>query len=188
MTEKLNLIDSIKKLEEDFYSKNKKCLFMKNSQKKNCAGIIADSLSLNELISNTVYIIKDTNKIYINYSLFKTYATPANYQQIIDRFIDLIIITINAFSSFELHLDLKSLTATAIERYQHVFQLYNDSCIKRGIYYDDKIIDNVYMYYSPSVINILSILIMRFTDKSVKKKLISFSKTDSDKYINDLLR
>lgn len=181
-----DFLDNIKKIQEEFYSENKKKSFIKKSQKINCAEIISHSLSLDELISNTVYVINDSNKILINYAVFKTYANPNNYQKIIGKFIDLIVITVEKHGSFELHLDLKSMTTSAIERYKCVFQMYNDSCCERGVFYTDNLIDKIFFYNSPSVINILSILIVKFTDVTIKKKMNIISKDNSERALSEL--
>jgi hypothetical protein len=188
MTEINYFVDSVNRLQNNYYTENKKNTFLKNSQKNDCAEIVSRNFSLSDLISNTVYVIGNTNKIFINYSFFKTYAAVDNYHQIIDKFIDLFLNTIKTFGSIELHIDAKTLTTTAIERYKVVLQLYNDCSIKRGLIYDDKILDKIYIYNSPAVINILSILIARFTDRSIKNKLISISKNESDECIRNLLK
>jgi hypothetical protein len=181
-----DFLNNIKKIQEEFYSENTKKIFIKKSQKMDCAEIISNSLPLEELIMNTVYAINDSNKILINYTIFKTYANPNNYQKIISKFIDLIIITVNKHGSFELHLDLKSMTTSSIERYKSCFQMYNDSCCERGVFYTDNLINKIFFYHSPSVINILSIFIVKFTDVTIKKKMTIISKEDSEKALYDL--
>jgi hypothetical protein len=181
-----DFLNNIKKIQEEFYSQNKKKSFIKKSQKMDCAEVISTELSLDDLISSTVYVINDSKIILINYSIFKSFANPNNYQKIIDRFIDLIVITIKKHGLFELHLDLKSMTTTAIERYKCTFQMYNDSCCKRGVFYTDNLIDRIFFYNSPSVISILSILIVKFTDISIRNKINIISKENSEKALLEL--
>ena len=181
------LLESIKNLQDNFYSKSKKNILFKKSQKNNCTKIIADNISLDQLLTKTVFIVPNTNSIYIDYIIFKSYASSDNYQLIIDRFIELIITVINQFGYFELHLDLKSFSITAAERYHHVFEMYYNSCCKHGLQYEERQLSKINIYHTPSIVNMLSKLIIKYTDPSIKNKIIYYSNEDSEKQINILM-
>ena len=116
------------------------------------------------------------------------YATSANYQIIIDRFIEIIIMTINKYGLFQLHINLSSFTITSFERYQNVFQLYYKSCINRGLLYDSKIVDKITIYNTPSIITSVSMMIVKYTEPSIKQKLVYYSKEVSKHHLDILLK
>jgi 5'(3')-deoxyribonucleotidase len=181
------LVDDILKTQADYYTKYTKQVFFKSTQKNNCAKNVADNFSLDELISRTVFLIPNTNSIYIDYIIFKSFANTDNYGEIIERLIGLIKTVIYEFGHFEIHLGLKSFSATAMERYSKVFELYYAKCCKHGLYYKDEIISKINIYHTPSVITMLSKIIVKYTEPSIKKKIIYHSNEESDKRIKELM-
>ena len=73
-----NIIENIKRIQDGYYSVSKKTMFNKKELKNNCAELITQNISLNELLSKTIYIIPDTNKVFVDYTIFKTFATPSS--------------------------------------------------------------------------------------------------------------
>jgi hypothetical protein len=182
-----SLVDNILKVQEEYYTKYTKQVFFKKTQKNNCAKNVVDNFSLDELISKTVFLIPNTNGIYIDYIIFKSFATTDNYGEIIERLIGLIKTVIYEFGHFELHLGLKSFSVTAIERYREVFELYYVKCCKHGLYYKDEIISKINIYHTPSVITMLSKIIIKYTEPSIKNKMVYYSNEESDKKIKELM-
>ena len=76
-------MEQIKQLQSNFYSNTDKHIFFKNNQKKQCAAEISNQMNLPELMNATMYIIPDTNKVFFNYTVFKLYANPQNYDDIV---------------------------------------------------------------------------------------------------------
>jgi hypothetical protein len=188
MTENNDLLQNIKKIQNDFYSNTKRNIFIKKAQKSECAQSINNILPLEGLISKTVFIIPNTNRIFIDYLFFKTFALPSNFQYVIDRFISLLIQTIDTYGTFQLHIDLNTFSATAAERFQKVFQMYYESCCAIGLFYDISKIDVICIYNTPVIINILSNLIVRYTDDSIKKKIKYFNKDVSQELITNIFK
>ena len=170
--------DKIKKAQERFYSRNK----------SPCAGEVPKTVSLEELISKTLHTIFSSNKIYVNYLVFKTYANPLNYHHIINALIKLIISTIDTYGSFEIHINLQSFTISDARRYEKIYQLYYDTCCACGLQYKFETIDNIYIYYTPYIIDMISSLIVKFTDKDMKKKIILVGKSQSHQDLKTLLQ
>ena len=166
-----DILSSIKNKQDFFYSNTKKNTFLKESQKTKCAESILSHFSIKELLSKTVYTLNDSNKIYFSYPLYKTYATENTYQIIIDEIIQYIFHVLETYPTFEMHIDLDSFTATAFQRNMTVFQLYYDTCCKIGLNYDKNTLDRIVIYNTPSVIQSLSTLIIKMTDKSIKEKI-----------------
>jgi phosphopantetheinyl transferase (holo-ACP synthase) len=171
-----NIIDSIKKIQEGYYSVSKKTFFNKKELKNNCAELIAQNFSLEELVSKTVYTIPDTNRVFVDYTIFKTFATPSCYQAVVDSLISRIISVIDKWGTFEVHLNLNSLTATGLDRYNSIFQVYYNTCCSKGLFYDKNKIDKIIILNTPMVISTLIPIIVRYTDPSIKSKIICIKK------------
>ena len=172
-----NILSNIKNTQDTFYCNSKKNTFMKENQKIKCAESVLNHFSIDELLSKTVYMLDNSNKIFISYPLYKTYALSTNYQSIVDRIIQSIFYVLGKFPTFEMHIDLDSFTATALQRNMIVFQLYYDTCCKNGLNYDTNTLDRIVIYNTPSIIQSLFTLIIKLTDKSIKEKITLLYKT-----------
>ena len=166
-----SVLENIKSTQDSFYSQTNKNIFMKDQQKIKCAEIVLATYPINELILKTIYIKDNSNQIFVSYPLYKTYALPSNYQLVVDRVIQLILSITQKYPTFEIHIDLGSFTVSAFQRNLSLFQLYYDTCCTIGLHYDKNIIDRIVIYNTPSVIQSLSSLIVKFTDKSIKEKI-----------------
>ena len=185
--DKKNILDAIRVNQDDFYLGSMNTILTKRLNKVKCTEYITSTIPLDVLISNTLYSIKNTNKIFVNYLLFKTFANVSNYQEIINKIIELIIITKNIYGSYEIHINLDSLSITALERYKNIFQLYYDTCCNIGLHYDDTM-KMINIYNTPSIVNSLSLILIKFTDDSIKKKMNFFTRDQSKEILLELLR
>ena len=102
-------------MKENYYSVNSKNSFFKKSQKLDCAKFISESIDLNTLIDKTVYAIPDKNIVFINYPVFKYYANPENYSQIIDHIINVFKYVIQYFGSYDVYINLSSFFLQLLE-------------------------------------------------------------------------
>lgn len=168
-----NLIKNIKKVQDEFYANSKNNTFFNAKKNKNdCSEHVSQCIDLDKLISQTIFIENNSNKIFIDYTIFKTFASQLNYQTIVDSLVSKIICVKNTYRTFEIHLNLKSLTVSAIERYRPIFQVYYDTCCKYGLSYESDILDKFEIYHAPMVINSLVPIIVKYTDKSIKNKIV----------------
>ena len=94
-------------LQEQYYNKNKKNTFFKSSQKLDCAKHITEQISLEDLLPKTFYIKENTNIVVTDYLVFKTYANPSNYQDIVEYVVNLLRICIQNHDSYQFHLYLE---------------------------------------------------------------------------------
>jgi len=113
-----NLINEIKEFQNNYYSVNKKNFFFKKQQKIDCATEISEKCDINTLLNNSVFIIPNTNSIFFDYTIFKVFANPANYNNIINHINHLINYCIQYFERYNVHINLSSFTITAYERYK----------------------------------------------------------------------
>ena len=165
-------LSKIRVTQNTFYSNIKKNALMKETQKIECAELVLKEFAIEELISKTIYIGENSNKFFISYPFYKTYAAISNYQLIVDQIIQFIFHVLTKFTTFEIHINLESFTTTALQRNLCVFNLYYESCCIQNLCYDQNKLDRIVVYNTPKVINFLSTLIVKFTDKTIKKKIV----------------
>jgi hypothetical protein len=168
-----NIIESIKKNQDVYYSNSDvKTIFNKKELKKGCIDFVSQNIDLDKLISETIFIVKDSNIVFIDYTIFKTFASQLNYQNIVDSLVSKILLVSSIYQTFEVHLNLKSLTVSAIERYRPIFQIYYDTCCRNGLYYKSETFDRFVIYNTPMIINSVIPIIIKYTDQSIKSKII----------------
>ena len=85
-----NLKNDLQKLQNEFYNNSNKNFFFKNKQKLDCAQNIGNQYDLVTLLNNTFINIPNTNKIFMDYTIFKLFANPNNYDNIISYLYQLI--------------------------------------------------------------------------------------------------
>jgi 5'-3' exonuclease len=79
-----NLVEQLEQYKNEYYSENTKNRIFKSKQKIDCAVKIAAQVSMDDLLSKSMYIIPNTKKVFIDYSIFKLYAHPGIYDKIIN--------------------------------------------------------------------------------------------------------
>lgn len=178
-----NLINDISSIREEFYNSTRKKIFFTNSQKKECADYITSKISLPELIHGTVYIIRDS-MIYIDYSLFKQYASPTNYDFILKHLFDCIYNVMQKHGQFELHVYLATFSISAAERYKDFIQAFYRIYFQSDIDYCDKM-TGMYIYHVPSMMNTISTLLRSYMTDSLTRpaklrdKIFMYTKEES---------
>ena len=95
-----NIINEIEAIQQDFYSKNGKNLIQKKNQKNDLAILVSNEIDLNRLFNKMCFVIKGTNKIVIDYNIFKSFVHNENYKEVIDSIISIIKNCIKENSNF----------------------------------------------------------------------------------------
>lgn len=146
---------------------------------------LTDVLQFKILVSNAVFILPNTNAIYINYSVFNSFAVLSKYDVALFHFFNLIDDVLKDFSTYQLHINLKTFTVSAIEKYHNlIFLIY-----KKG-FYDAYInyIETICVYHCPSVFETLkNVFITIFNIKDYTMEPILYSKKESDELLCQLL-
>jgi hypothetical protein len=186
MNNQESLIHEISKIKNEFYSVSNKNVFFKSSQKQNCANIVTNRIGVEQMIDNTVYIISNTNKVYLDYTIFKLYATPNLFDIIIQKVISLFEKCIEKYGNFEVHINLNSFTISAYERYNQIISKFCLDCLNNNAKFTINV-TNLFIYNTPNMIDILKNLIKPFIDNSIANKIIFFNKKESEKLISELL-
>jgi len=177
-----NLLQQLENYKKNYYSENSKNIFLKKKQKIECAQVVSSQFNIEELLSKTVYIIPNTKKVYIDYTIFKQYAHPSIYKNIIEYTQYILDESINRFNTIEVHVNLKSFTISAAERYRQIIQdFYEATLSKTSAYYLKT--DKIYVYYTPSAIGEIAKMILH---PDIIPKVHTYSKDISDSKMNDL--
>lgn len=177
--------ENIQRLQDQYYAKEPKNTFFKKQQKEKCAQQIATQININELIVKTAIIIPNTNRLWIDYTVFKTYANPHNYPHIVFTIIEMILSVIKRFDSFELHINLHTFSISAAERYKDGVYMFFDECIKRQTSFDDTMV-KMYIYNTPSMMDSITTFFSPVVSKEVKRKIVFCSKKNSNEQITQL--
>lgn len=182
-----SLVGLMEKYKDDYYqTQGKKSFFFKKTQKMDCAKELSHEFKLDDMIHNTVYQLPNTNKIIFNYSIFKLYANPENYDAIVQGVLNVYDKVLTEFSSFEGHIMLESFTISAAERYKSVIQLFCTKCMNSSTKYS-QLTTAMHIYNTPSMIESISILLRPFIDSNVNDRIILHSKSESCELIRMLL-
>jgi hypothetical protein len=178
-----NLKNDLQKLQNEFYNNSNKNLFFKNKQKLNCATNISSQCDLNTLCSNTFIIIPNSNKIFMDYTVFKLYANPSNYNDIINYLYKLIQYCIDQYGSYEVHVNLDTFSVSSCHRYKDILKMYCDVCLNNSTEFNVKLI-KVYLYNIPNVFESISQILNPFIDKIVISKMVKFNKIDTKQILD----
>jgi hypothetical protein len=117
-----NIENKIQSVQDKYYQEHTKNKIFKKAQKKDCANKVIDEVGLNNLIEKTIYYQEGTNVIWLNYHVFKKFATDDVYDQLIKYFIELIDYGKTYYTTVEIKINLDGLTITGLERYKHIFE------------------------------------------------------------------
>ena len=165
------LDEKVKKLQEQYYANNNKNLFFKNKQKIDCAALVCDNIPIETLLSNTIYIINDTNQVFVDYTIFKLFATPQNFEIITSAIISTLQDRIEKYDSFQLHINLNTFTVSALERYKTMIKHFCDKCLSSETRYSKKM-DKTFIYSPPNSFDAIVKTLKPFIDPFVYDKLI----------------
>ena len=112
------MLQRIQEIQTGYYSENGKNRFFKNRQKNDIAQQVCTELDYERIIPLTIYVLPNTNKVFFNYPIFKTFGMPDNYGYCQYYLQDLISSKILCtYSTFEIHINLASFTISAAHRY-----------------------------------------------------------------------
>jgi hypothetical protein len=142
---------------------------------------------MQKLIDATTIIIPNTNKVYINYEIFKLYANESNFQVIINDILAKFTACVQQYGNFECHLNITGFTTTAAQRYQNAVKLFCDTCLTTKTDHTTDM-TTLYIYNTPHVFDAIRKLLNPFIHEEIKKKLVTISKKDSAEKLQELLK
>ena len=110
--------ERIQEIQTQFYSTSGKNMLFKRAQKMQCAQAVASELTPQILLAKTFQHIPNTNRIFVNYPMFKTFMCPETYKLSIDYLLELGNFIVQTYGTLEVHIDVQSFTPTAAERFK----------------------------------------------------------------------
>jgi hypothetical protein len=180
-----NLLKEVEQFQNTYYSKNSKNIFFKSKQKMDCAAQISQEFDIGRLIEKTVYLVPNTNRVYFDYTMFKLYGNPDNYQMIVKYVMSVFQHCIETYGEFELHVNLNSFTITAAERYRAAIELFCNECMKGRTRYAS-LLTKMCIYNSPGMIEHVTGLFGGMIDPLIRERLVIYNKEETGSKIEEL--
>jgi translation elongation factor EF-G len=177
----------VAELQNNYYSSHSKKTIFKSAQKNDCAASIAQQIDITNLIRHTIYNIPNTNRIFFDYTVFKTFATNMVFEDIINHLMQITEKCIDKYQSFEMHVNWNTYTISAHERYKNIYSLFTDKCAKSRFNFSDRL-THMFVYHVPTMIDTIAPIIRPFIDPKIISKIKLYSKNDSDQLLAQLLR
>ena len=114
--------------------------------------------------------IREPNVIYFDYPRFKVFARSELYVPFAEYILALIHTCIEKHGSFEMHLNLKSFSVTAAQRYSDMIRLFCNQCLRCDTEFS-KLLTKMYVYNSPRILGSISAFFIGFVDDHVRSKI-----------------
>jgi hypothetical protein len=174
------LLDEISNFEEKYYQENSKNVIFKKNQKIDLAKQVSNNFDINILLNNLCYIIKDTNKVVIDYNILKLFANEDNFDVILKYILFNFTEIIKKYNNFEVHMNLNSFTISAAERYKKLVELFCKLCLNNKDSYNyAKLCTKFNIYNVSSTFEQIVTLFKPFVSPDVKEKVCIFKKSES---------
>ena len=145
-----NYLEELQQTQHKYYETHQKNTIFKNNQKRDCAAFVAAENDLQKMVKCTAFIVPNTNVIYYNYLVFKTYGGINTHGILYNHLFTLIDTILQNHDSFEFHVNLKTFSISACQRYQHLISdsidsspVFNEKMSKVVIYHTPFVIDQI---------------------------------------------
>jgi hypothetical protein len=147
--------------------------FIKKRENGTENATILDAFQFNFLLMNTIYILPNvvgnpadhktvSNRLFIDFVNFRKFVNRSNFDIVVNYFIELIIKILQEHETFELHVNLKSFSITATEKYKNIVLLFYE---KYQTNYVNRI-DSVYIYHTPSFFDTIKSIFVKLSPLS----------------------
>ena len=146
---------------------------------------VCKNYNIQELLNDTVYIVKNKNILFIDYQVFKMYMVKEIYNLIILHFIERLTTLLKSYSTFEVHVNLKGLTVSSLQKYSGIFSIFYDTCNIENIVFS-QFITKCCLYNISNSIDAISKIIKQFVDDSVKKTVVFYNERESEYTLNSI--
>ena len=138
------------------------------------------------MITKTIYVIPGTNKIYMDYTIFKLFAHPEIFDLIIQHIINTCRYLVTYYGSLEAYINLDSFTVSAAERYRGFIQQYCKNCLHENTDFA-VLLTKLHILNTPSVIEMIVKIIKPVIDKNVVDKVVFHKKNEESNNIIKIL-
>ena len=165
----MDLQEQLESYKNQFYSDKKKNNFFKSKQKLDCATAISKKIPIEQLLTNSIYIVPDSNYIYIDYPIIKLFLCPDVYDHVSDHMLKLNQIVVASYGHFNIRVDLKSFTITAAQRYNDLIQKFCKLYLNNEGHSNN--IRKIQIYNRPTVMEVLINMFSSFISKESRDKI-----------------
>lgn len=174
-----DIMTKVKETQDKYYDSHAKHRVFKNNQKLDCAKFVSNAIDLEKMIQCTAFIIPNTNIIYYNYQIFKTFGNEDTHIPLYNHVTSLISKILETYEKFEFHINMKTFTISACQRYH---KLITNSFDENTLLTDN--MEKLVVYHTPHVID----QITRLLYSSVKPLLhkVEYVREESESRINNL--
>lgn len=179
-------ITNAEKLKESYYETHKKNVFMKSSQKFDCARDICSKVDIVSLMDQTFWIVPNKNQVFFDYRVYKLYGNPDNFQLVIDNVLHMAKWCIREYGTFEIHLNLATFTISAAERYKPMIQMFCDICMSQTEVEYLKHLITMKVYNIPTVFEHISKLLLPILPPEILPKMKLLHKSETLPLITEL--
>lgn len=170
------LMNDLNKFKSTYYTDNKKnVIFNKNSQKYDLAEKMCAEYGFEPLIAKTIYAVPETNRVFFDYPIFKLFAHPTIYPNIVDYAFAIFTQLIQTYGSFEFHVNMDTFTVTAAERYKKIIELFCRNPAEGDIEFT-KFLTKIYIYNTPGMIDNMIQMISHLIDPQILSIVVRYPK------------
>jgi len=181
-----NLLNDLEKFKSRYYSDNKKNVVFKATQKTDLANRVCEQFGLNELFPKTAFIIPNTNKVYINYPTLKLFANPSNYEPFVNYTQSLFLKCLRVYGSYECHINLDTLTITAVERHKKLVEIFARDPSHHGGVEFSTYVSKVFIYNTPSLIDNITKLLAAILEPELLSLVTKYNKAETTLKLSEL--
>jgi len=181
----MSIKEQIKEKQTEYYLTHSKSILFKMSQKNLCAEEINKQFDISDLVKATIYQIPETNIVYFDYLLFKTYVTPTIYEAVIQNILELFAEIINIYGSYQVHANLDTFSMSAAHRYGDIIRDFCHKCLRAETRYANYM-EKFCIYNTPAVMQNISKLFNSLINENVKKRIQLIDKKDSEARLKQL--
>lgn len=194
MTSKTTLMDNIENIKTSYYEENGgKNMFFKNKQKQELSEKICSQMDVKQLIKESIFIVGETSNVFINYNLIKHYISMNILNDIFEHLIECYMKCIDTHGTIILHIDLNSITISALDRYKEIinvlFNKFKERSDSTNIFFSSYT-DKIVYYNTPSFMQHILLVLKPYMmmSKIDMSKIKLIDKSESVEKINKLLQ
>lgn len=181
----MSIKELVKEKQDEYYIAHSKSFLFKNKQKNHCADEMTQHFKISDLIRTTIYQIPETNIVFFDYPLFKTYATPSIYETIIQTILELFTGIINSHGSYQIHANMDTFSMSASHRYGDIIRDFCNKCLTSETRFADYM-EKFCIYNTPAVMKNISKLFNPLINENVKKRIELIDKKESEPRLKQL--
>lgn len=160
----------IETLQKNYYNENNKNTFFKNNQKNDLAKTITQNISVYDLMKKSVYTIPETNVVFIDYPILKTFLCEDIYDYSINYLLQEYQNNINKYGNYQVSVNLKGFTVSAAQRYQKGIILFTNKCNESNTKFSE-IMSEMVILNAPNMIQSIQNFLKPFMDPIIFSKI-----------------